>query len=284
MGWELGCLGRERGQKVTALDLPEFDLTDAAAVKETLGRASGDLVINAAAYTAVDRAESESETAFAVNRDGPANLAHTCRALGLPLVHISTDYVFDGNKESPYTESDPIRPMTVYGRSKAEGERAVREAWDEHIIIRTAWLYSVHGGNFVKTMLRLGAEQERISVVDDQQGCPTYARDLAEALFDLADSVVSKTAHWGTYHYAGSGSATWYEFTVRIFELARPDTPLQVKEVLPITTDQFPTAARRPPDSRLDCSAIGHVFGIRPPHWSDSLQRMLKRLLKDRES
>ncbi len=277
LGWELCRRGEKQGFDMVALDLPEFDITDFFTVKEKVSQAGISLVINAAAYTAVDQAESEPELAFAVNRDGPAYLASSCAKAGIPLIHISTDYVFDGDKKGPYLATDPVSPLGVYGRSKAEGEMEVRDHSQEHIIIRTAWLYGIHGHNFVKTMLRLGKEREVLKVVADQYGCPTYAADLAEAILEIA-AQIGKGCDiiWGTYHYCGRGVTTWHGFAEKIFDLARERHSLMVKKVVPITTDQYPTPAKRPANSVLDCSLITKHFGISPKPWAESLARMIE--------
>jgi len=285
LGWELGRQGREQGFDIVPLDLPEFDLTDASELKKVVSKTNASLVINAAAYTAVDKAESEPDAAFAVNRDGLAHLAALCHERGIPLIHISTDYVFDGTKKGPYRETDPVSPLGVYGRSKAEGERAVRERLDEHIIIRTAWLYGIHGNNFVKTMLRLGREREAVQVVADQYGCPTYAADLAEAVLQIASHIAEKsTIAWGTYHYCGRGVTTWHGFAEAIFDAARPYVSFTVKTVAPITTAEYPTPAKRPANSALDCSLIAEHFGIHTKPWQEALADMIKQVLSCQHS
>jgi len=280
LGWELCRRGGERGFDIIALDIPEFDITDASQVKFEVSQSDAYLIINAAAYTAVDKTESESELAFAVNRDGPANLASYCAEIGIPLIHISTDYVFDGNKKGPYLETDPVSPIGVYGRSKAAGETEVRKHLKEHIIIRTAWLYGIHGHNFVKTMLSLGREKEVLRVVNDQYGCPTNAADLAEAILKIAAQISEgSNIAWDTYHYCGAGVTTWHGFAKKIFDLARERHSLMVKKVVPITTDQYPTPAKRPANSVLDCSLIKKHFGISPKPWAESLARMIELVI-----
>jgi dTDP-4-dehydrorhamnose reductase len=276
LGWELCRQGKDLGYDLIPLDLPGFDITDKPAVFDTIKRSRADLVVNAAAYTAVDRAESEIDIAFAVNRDGPSYLASACAEVHIPLIHISTDYVFDGSKEGPYLETDPVAPIGVYGKSKAEGEDKVRSNLKEYIIIRTSWLYGVHGNNFVKTMLRLGREREGLGVVDDQYGCPTYAADLAEAILTITSSVEKGgDISWGTYHYCGSGSTTWYGFASKIFEIANEYESLKIKMLKPITTEEYPTPAQRPKNSIMGCSLLEQEFKILPPSWEESLVRML---------
>ncbi len=281
-----GQLGRElmlqadaAGVRVAGVDLPDFDLTRPDHIENAARRHRPDLLVNAAAYTAVDRAETEEALCMAVNRDGPRLLAEFCRGADLALVHVSTDFVFDGRKKTPYTEDDPPAPLGVYARSKAEGEKAVQDALSRHLILRTAWLYSVHGRNFVKTMLRLGAERSEISVVDDQYGCPTSAADLAGAILAIAGRLAAGAEpEWGIYHYCGEGVTTWYGFACEIFEQARRHTQLKVSRVTPITTGDYPTDAARPAYSALDCRKIEARFGIRPPAWRRSLAATIDRL------
>lgn len=278
LGWELSIKGEDQGFDVVSLDLPEIDIVDPSAVRRVVSRADVSLVINAAAYTAVDRAESESELAFSVNRDGPSYLASYCAEAGIPLIHISTDYVFDGSKKSPYLEIDPVSPLGVYGKSKAAGETEIKACLQEYIILRTSWLYGIHGQNFVKTMLRLGSENKVLKVVIDQYGCPTYAADLAEGILAIADYFrEGRQIAWGTYHYCGRGVTTWHGFAEKIFDLTKEHNSLVVKEVVPITTAEYPTPAKRPANSVLDCSLITKRFGINSKPWVESLARMIDR-------
>ncbi len=279
VGWELSNRGGQWGFEVLALDRADLDVTDPISVSEEVNRSGVSLVVNAAGYTAVDKAESEPELAFAVNRDGPSYLASACGKAGIPLVHISTDYVFDGQKEGAYLETDPISPLSVYGKSKAAGEVEVRECLREHFILRTGWVYGVHGHNFVKTMMRLGREREVVQVVDDQYGCPTYAADLAETILRIAAQFLQGgQVHWGTYHYCGKGITTWNGFAEAIFALANQYTSLKVKRIEPISTAEYPTPAKRPANSVLDCSLVEKEFGIRSRPWSESLARMIKEM------
>lgn len=276
LGWELQRRGKATGIDTIPLDLPEFDITDPSQVQKQVGRQGVSLVVNAAAHTAVDQAESEEELAFAVNRDGPSFLAYSCAEAGIPLIHISTDYVFDGNKKSPYCEEDDVCPLGVYGKSKADGEIKIKACLEEHIIIRTAWLYGVHGHNFVKTMLRLGQEQERIRVVADQYGSPTYAGDLADAILGIAEFICKESPiPWGTYHFCGKGITTWHGFAEKIFELASRYVPLKVQKVEPITTEEYPTPAKRPARSCLDCSSVETKFHISRRPWQEGLGEMI---------
>ena len=285
VGWELSNRGGQRGFEVLALDRSDLDITDPVSVSKEVNRSAVSLVVNAAGYTAVDEAESEPELAFAANRDGPAYLASACGKAGIPLVHISTDYVFDGQKQGAYLETDPVSPLSVYGKSKAAGEVEVREHLKEHLILRTGWLYGVHGHNFVKTMLRLGREREVVQVVADQYGCPTYAADLAETILKITAQIL-KGQHvaWGTYHYCGKGVTTWHGFAEAIFAVAKQYTNLTVKKVEPITTAQYPTSARRPANSVLDCSLLERAFDISSKLWRESLSRMINALFSIEES
>ena len=279
-GWELCRKGEKQSFDILAFDLPELDITDHSSVKKRVNQSGVSLVINAAAYTAVDKAESEPELVFAVNRDGPANIASSCAEAGIPLIHVSTDYVFDGNKKGPYFETDPVSPLGVYGKSKATGETKIREHLQEYIILRTAWLYGLHGNNFVKTMIRLGREKRSLRVVADQYGCPTFAADLAEAILAIATQIgEGRDIKWGTYHYCGEGVTTWYGFTQRIFELVGKYISLKVKRVEPISTAKYPTPAKRPANSALDCSMITRHFDITPRSWQEGLADMINRVL-----
>lgn len=274
------CLS-DAGFDVQAPLRPNVDIVRPESLHEVFQQNNTNgLVINCAAYTAVDRAESERETAFAVNRDGPANLAKECRESGLPLIHISTDYVFDGKSKIPYKEEDAAGPINIYGRSKWEGEVIVRRELADHIIIRTSWLYGAQGANFVKTMLRLGREREVLTVVSDQHGCPTWTRDLAAGICRIAVKIASRPVKvdWGIYHFCGKGITTWYDFACGIIEQARKTEPLMVTEVKPVPTSSYPTPAVRPQWSVMDCRKIGEKFEIFPLPWEVSLSLMLQEL------
>ncbi len=277
VGCELRRLAWPADYRVTAFDRGDLDITVPGAVAATVARERPDIVVNAAAYTAVDRAESEPEIAWATNCTGPANLAAACREAAIPLVHISTDYVFDGEKAGPYTEDDPVHPLGVYGASKEAGDRAVRGALPRHVILRTAWVYSAHGHNFVKTMLRLAGERPRLRVVADQIGSPTSAADLAAAIGAIVTQLNTGNSAWGTYNFAGGGRASWHGFAEAIFELAAPwrGAPPLVEAIL---TADYPTAARRPKNSVLDCTRIGDAFGIVPRPWREALAEVIAEL------
>lgn len=265
---------------VAAFDRPGLDITHLETVCATVARERPDIVVNAAAYTAVDRAENDRAAAWATNCTGPANLASACRSAGIPLIHISTDYVFDGSKPGSYLEDDLVNPLGVYGASKEAGDRAVRETLSEHVILRTAWVYSAHGHNFVRTMLRLAGERPVLRVVADQTGSPTSATDLAGAIATIAQRLAAGATAWGTYHFAGAGAVTWHGFAEAIFELAAPwrGPPPRVEA---ITTAEYPTPARRPANSVLDCSGLARAFGIVPRPWRTALAEVIRKLNDD---
>ncbi|MDM8544231.1 dTDP-4-dehydrorhamnose reductase [Desulfococcaceae bacterium HSG9] len=284
LGWELLRQGDELGFEIVPADLPEVDITRSDQVSQLLQHCKPSLLINAAAYTNVDKAETDKKAAFAVNRDGSAVLARQCRIDKIPLIHVSTDFVFDGLKKRPYLENDPIAPIGVYGQSKAAGEEVVRAQLKNHIIVRTAWLYGVHGHNFVKTMLRLAQERETIRVVDDQYGCPTSAFDLAEALLTIAGRIRDNAEiTFGTFHFCGKGIATWFDFTKEIVKSAESYSPIKTTHITPVTTDEFPTDAARPSYSALDCGLIEKRFGIIPKPWQESLKIAIDRIFSEHQ-
>jgi dTDP-4-dehydrorhamnose reductase len=271
-----------RGVPLVAMQRPDLDLTDSGSVERAVAAAAPRAIVNAAAYTAVDQAETEPALAFALNRDGPARLAAAAARRDVPFIHVSTDYVFDGMKEGPYREDDAASPLGVYGRSKLAGEQAVREVYPASVILRTSWLYSRYGRNFVTTMLQLAETREVVRVVDDQHGAPTAAPDLARAILDVVERMAGMDAQEaqgvaGFYHVAAQGETTWHGFAAAIFAgWERRDRRVPVLE--PITTAEYPTAARRPKNSRLDCSKIERAFGLRLPAWPGALERCLDEL------
>lgn len=265
-GIELACLGRGA-----------FDLADPAADLGVLDACRPEVVINAAAYTAVDKAESDADAAFALNAHGPGRLAAFAAARGIPLIHVSTDYVFDGAAVRPYVEDDPTAPLNVYGRSKLDGERAVLSAQPQSVILRTSWLFSAHGGNFVKTMLRLAGERDRVRIVADQFGCPTSAHELAACIWRVAGRIDAARSPWGVYHYAGAGATSWADFAAAIF--AAPEARLaRIPDIDRLTTPDYPTPAMRPRYSVLDCTRIGERLAIHPAPWQAALADVLIRL------
>jgi len=264
--------------EVTAVGRENLDLADRNAISQLIDQLKPELIINAAAYTAVDKSENEPELAHAVNSIAPGIMAKEAKNLGATLIHISTDYVFDGSQSTPYIETDSTNPLGTYGKTKLAGEKAIRETEANHIIIRTAWVYGAYGkGNFVKTMLRFGKDREELRVVYDQVGCPTWTGDLAEAIAQIIPHLNSET--YGIYHYTNSGAISWYDFAMTIFEEAKQlGFPLEVKRVVPITTAEYPTPAKRPAFSVLNSGKISKVLGKHSPYWRDSLRQMLKQL------
>jgi len=261
-----------------ALGRDQADLSVAGDAASAIDKEKPDLVINASAYTAVDQAENEPELAMAVNGAAPGEMAQACVKRNIPLIHISTDYVFDGSKSGAYVEDDPVNPMGAYGRSKEAGERAVREILDRHIILRTAWVFSAHGQNFVKTMLRLGAERDELGIIDDQHGCPSAAAEIAGAIEVIARRITAgEDISWGTYHFCGAGETTWFGLAKAIFKMAGPQMTKQPM-VKPITTDDYPLPAKRPANSVLDCTKIEVTFGIQPQPWRDGLADVIDRI------
>ena len=283
LGKELTRQGGAALSEIFPFDLPELDIADPFGVARIIDGTRPDLIVNAAAYTNVDGAEDEPEAAFTANSDGPECLAKACRDAGIPMIHISTDYVFSGDTAEPYQEKDPVAPMGVYGRSKAEGEARVQACLDAHIIVRTSWLYGAYGRNFVKTMLRLGAERPVIRVVNDQFGCPTSAADLAEAVLRIALEAVKRNPEkWGIYHYCNAGVVSWHDFAGEIFYLAEKYGYGPIPVVEPISTDQYPVKAGRPPFSAMRCDRIRQAFGIRQNPWSRSLARIIERIFSEK--
>jgi len=279
-----GQVGRELaalcGPDDRALDRQALDITQPESIASILDAHRPAVVINAAAYTAVDRAEAAPEQAQALNADAPATLAQACAARGIVLLHLSTDYVFDGRATHPYTESDVAAPLGVYGASKWAGEQGVRRHCPQHLILRVSWVFGRFGNNFVKTMLRLGAERPALRVVADQIGGPTAAADIAKALMQLARRVeAGQSLPWGTWHFAGQPFVSWYHFAGAIFEEAVAQGLLDTAPVLTaITTADYPTPARRPAQSSLSMVATTASLGIKPPDWRAALQHVVAQL------
>jgi dTDP-4-dehydrorhamnose reductase len=256
------------GVQVVAIGRPELDLADEKSVAAAVACERPDIVVNAAAYTAVDKAETEPAIAHAVNALGAEHVATACAASAIPIIHISTDYVFDGTKSGPYLEGDPTAPINVYGRTKLEGEQRVAKACERHLILRTAWVHSPWGVNFVKTMLRLATTRPNIGVVDDQKGSPTYAPHLATIVLAIAARVAADPdgVRWGIYHAVGGGETTWFGFAREIFRLAA-EQGLPAAEVDAIAAAAYPTPARRPANSRLNCDSLRLSLGLELPDW-----------------
>lgn len=276
--------GTTTGRAVIAIGRPELDLADPKSIRSALEAATPDVIVSAAAYTAVDKAESESELVYAVNGRGAGLVAEAARALGVPLIHISTDYVFDGRLDRPYAESDPTGPAGVYGASKLAGEQAVLAAYaGNSAILRVAWVYSPFGGNFVKTMLRLAGDRDEVSVVADQLGNPTSALDIADAILAVATNMVSdsytgnRPELCGIFHMTAPGEASWADFADAIFA-ASAAYGGPAARVRRIATADYPTPATRPANSRLDCRRIADVHGVALPDWRQSLETVVARL------
>jgi dTDP-4-dehydrorhamnose reductase len=269
------------GVEIVALRRPDLDLAIPKTVAPTLRAARPDVIVNAAAYTAVDQAESEPDLAMRVNGEAAGEAARAAAALGIPVIQISTDYVFDGALDRPYCEDDPVNPVSAYGRSKLAGELAVAAATENHAILRTAWVYSPFGRNFVRTMLGLGATRDEVAVVADQIGCPTSALDIAEAVIGVARNLLERpndASLRGTFHMCGQGETNWAGLAEALFAdaAARGRKPVAVR---PITTAEYPTPARRPANSRLDCGKLDAVHGIALPNWRGSVTDCVDRLI-----
>jgi dTDP-4-dehydrorhamnose reductase len=279
LGWELLRQAAFFNIEAVGLDLPHLDITDESSIKKIFKKHKPDMLVNAAAYTNVDRAETDKKACFAVNVSGPEKLAAVCRNNGIPMIHISTDYVFNGAGKIPYSEKSRVKPVNIYGQSKADGEKSVRNVLDNHIILRTSWLYGVHGQNFVKTVLKLGKEKEVIGIVSDQFGSPTSAADLAETILAIASRIMNKSEiAYGTYHYCGEGITSWHGFAEAIIETVKTYSPVITHHIKPLTTGEYPTKARRPAFSALDCSLIYNKFGIIPKPWRKSLEAVIWRI------
>lgn len=254
------------------LSREEADLSDPAACGEAIRRLAPEAVINAAAYTAVDKAESEEDIALRINGEAPGAMARACAELGIPLVHISTDYVFDGTGETPFATDRQPAPLSAYGRTKLAGERAIAEAGPSHAILRTSWVFSAHGSNFVKTMLRLSETRDALNVVRDQIGGPTSARAIAAACKTIAEQLITEPGKSGIYHFSGAPDVSWAEFARAIFAAAG-----KAVVVNDIPTSDYPTPAARPLNSRLDCAALS-AFGLRRPDWNEDMNAVLETL------
>jgi len=269
-----------RGIALSFAGRPQVDLAEPDTLRRAVAESGAALIINAAAHTAVDQAEDEPEAAHALNAVAPRVLAEAAREAGARLIHVSTDYVFDGSGDRPWREEDPIGPRSVYGRSKAEGEAAVRETLPDHAIVRTAWVYSPFGRNFVRTMLALAETRDSLTVVGDQVGSPTCALDLADGLLAIAETWAREPGRGAgaTYHLAGTGSASWAEFAREIFALSRARGGPSA-EVTAIATADWPAKAPRPLNSRLDSGRFAETFGYRAPPWRESLAEVVERLV-----
>jgi dTDP-4-dehydrorhamnose reductase len=281
LGNALAALATARGKEFTAVSRPEFDFERPETINACFAAAKPSLVINAAAYTAVDAAEQNVAAATAGNHTGPLRLAELCAAAGIPFIHVSTDYVFDGAKGAPYLETDPTNPTGVYGATKRDGEAAILATGAQAIILRTAWVYSAHGKNFARTMLNAGRKLPKLKVVGDQRGTPTAAADLAAAIMQIAALLETgwRPEFSGIFHATARGETSWHGFAQEIFAVAET-LGQKAPEVEAITTADWPTPARRPADSRLDGSKLAAVFGIKMPEWQSSVAPVVQRLLE----
>ncbi len=279
-GQVASMLAAEGRGRVQVVGRPAFDFDRPDSIAATLRAHRPAIVVNAAAWTAVDAAEAEPEAAARANRDGPAVLAALCADLRTPLIHLSTDYVYDGTKGAPYVETDRTAPTGVYGQTKLEGEQAVLAACPEAVVLRTSWVYAPVGNNFVRSMLAAAQRTDTLRVVADQRGCPTSARDLALAVLAVADRIAAgwEPSYAGVFHAAGAGDTTWHGLAGAVFDAAARHGRAR-PTVLPITTADWPTPARRPADSRLDCTKLGRVFGVTLPAWQGSVARVVDELL-----
>jgi len=282
VGAELAFRGKNWNCIVNGLKRSELDITKKSEIETVLQTLAPDVVVNTAAYTAVDAAETDSETAFLVNRDAPGFIAAACEKISLPLIHLSTDYVFDGSKPGDYREDDPVCPAGVYGLSKEAGETLVRQTARKHIIIRTSWVYAAHGGNFVRTMLRIGTGKEVLHVVDDQHGTPTFAGDIADAILTIANTITlsNNDEYWGTFHYSAKGKTTWCGFASEIFRRVAEKNG-STPRVNGIPSSEYPTPARRPLNSVLECGKIERVYSAPRRSWKEGLSEVLDHLLTD---
>lgn len=276
--------GAPAGVTIIPLGRPELDLARPASVASAVTGARPDVVVSAAAYTAVDKAESDEEAAFAVNATGAGAVAVAAQALGVPVIHLSTDYVFDGTKPTPYVESDEVSPLGVYGRSKLAGEHAVLAAAPNAVILRTAWVYSPSGANFVKTMLRLAKTRDELGVVADQIGNPTGALDIADAVLTVSRRLheAPQDAPRGIFHMTGSGEGSWADLATAVFAASAAQGGPSAR-VRPITTADYPTPAARPANSRLSSDRLAQAYGLRLPDWRVSVASVVARLIKDKD-
>lgn len=261
----------------------EIDIADFDKTKNYIVHISPEIIINASAYTEVDKAEKDHKTANLINNLAVKNIANICSKIDCWLIHVSTDYVFDGNTKTPYEETDDTNPQGVYGKTKLDGELAIKQSECKHIILRTAWVFSEYGNNFLKTMLSLGAERDDLSIVGDQIGCPTYAQDIAKAIVDIAPQLISRKIN-GIYHYCGYQPCSWYDFANTIFEQAMTNHLKTPNIVNSIETSAYPTPAKRPAFSVLDCSKIENFFGVRASNWHIGIEKVIKKLLLEKSA
>lgn len=264
--------------EITACKHHDLDICQPASIEHAINLHVPDIIINTAGFTSVDKAESEAAQADRVNHIGAGQLALACNKHQIKLIHLSTDYVFDGTKDSPYTESDDTNPINIYGKSKWQGEMAVRRACDNHLILRVSSIFSEYGHNFLRTILRLARERTVLNVVTDQVSCPTYAGDIAEALFKIC----KMPAHKGTYHFCSNQGVSWYDFAQAIIIEAQTHEKLSIQDIKPVTAQEYPTAAKRPPYSILDCQKIKSTFNLDQPSWQEVTKATVAKLIREK--
>lgn len=284
VGLAVSAYGESRGHQIIAMDSAQMDVTHLDKVERVVDAHQPEIIINTAGYTSVDKAEADKEACFAINRDGVANLSRVARTSQIPLIHLSTSFVFDGRKGSPYKETDEANPVNTYGQSKLEGEILLRELCPKHILLRSGWVFGPDRFNFLKTVLRLSREKEQLEIVSDQLGGPTYSSDLARVVIAIAEQLdCQPESLWGTYHYCGTDQASWFQLAETILQEGYRFEDLKAKTILPILADQFPATARRPQNSMLDCRKILGSFGIKQRPWKQGVLESLK-LLAEREA
>ncbi|MGC1853820.1 MAG: dTDP-4-dehydrorhamnose reductase [Candidatus Aquirickettsiella sp.] len=278
IGHEIVDLASKNNIELYPFTHHQVNITEFEQLKHAIVTIKPNYIINAAAYTAVDRAEKESELAFSVNALGVQYLAKIAKQYDIPLLHISTDYIFNGQKKTPYSENDKAQPLSVYGLSKLNGENWLRETWDKHIILRVSWVFGTYGNNFVKTIIRLAQQRSELRIIADQKGAPTYAGDIAQTLLKIVECLHNGQFAWGTYHYTGTPALTWYEFAKKIIEEAKQHK-LILKKIVPISALEYPSMALRPYNSELACDKMIRVFNIIPNNWSEGLNKLVNILL-----
>lgn len=276
LGNEIINLAKNRNLKLYPVMRTQLNITNLEQIEYVLATIKPNYIINAAAYTAVDKAEKESELAFSINALGVKNLAKIAQEYDIPLLHISTDYIFDGQKKDAYFEEDEAQPLSIYGKSKLSGENLLREIWYKHIILRVSWVFGSYGNNFVKTILRFANEQTELRIIADQKGAPTYAGDIAQTLLTIVKCLHNNQLEWGTYHYTGTPALSWYEFAKKIIDEAQQHNHLMVKKVIPISTLDYPSIAHRPSNSELACGKILRIFDVKPNNWVLGLKKLVK--------
>jgi dTDP-4-dehydrorhamnose reductase len=279
IGHEITDLAEKYSLELYPFTHTQLNITEFRPLKHTIATIKPNYIINAAAFTAVDRAEKESELAFAVNALAVQYLAKIAQEYDIPLLHISTDYIFDGQKKMPYTEDDKTEPLSIYGLSKLSGENLLRKTWYKHIILRVSWVFGAYGNNFVKTIVHLAKERSELRIIADQKGAPTYAGDIAQTLLKIVDCLHNGQLVWGTYHYTGTPTLSWYEFAQKIVNKAKQRHKLILKEIIPITTLDYSSIACRPSNSELACDKIARVFEIKPNKWLLGLEKVVNSLL-----